>query len=122
KSQLLARHRKGTIWQVLFASSLLLAIVSLVALLYTITNDSFGYVVLVNEVDPERLVLGVIEEELLESSNTINSEDDDVLVDGIVSDVNGIGFFGNAYYQQNHDTLKLLAVDDVIPNMETAVS
>ena len=40
------------------------------------------------------------------------SEDDNVLVQGIASDVNALGFFGYAYYEENQDILKLVAVDD----------
>lgn len=51
------------------------------------------------------------------------SEDDNVLVQGIAGDMNAIGFFGLAYYEQNRDKLKLVGVDDgdgcVEPNTET---
>lgn len=39
------------------------------------------------------------------------SEDDNILVQGIASDVNALGFFGYAYYVQNKEKLKLVAVD-----------
>ena len=39
------------------------------------------------------------------------SEDDNVLVQGIANDPNGLGYFGYAYYTQNKDKLKLLGVD-----------
>ena len=41
-----------------------------------------------------------------------SSEDDNVLVQGIASDVLALGFFGVAYYEHNKDKLKLVAVDD----------
>jgi phosphate transport system substrate-binding protein len=53
------------------------------------------------------------------------SEDDNVLVQGIAGDEDALGFFGLAYYQENKDILKLLAVDNgdgngcVLPNTET---
>lgn len=51
------------------------------------------------------------------------SEDDNVLVQGISGDRNGLGFFGLAYYEENKDKLKLVAVrtDDgvVLPSAET---
>ncbi|MGE0587833.1 MAG: PstS family phosphate ABC transporter substrate-binding protein [Cyclobacteriaceae bacterium] len=51
------------------------------------------------------------------------SEDDNVLVQGISGDVNSIGFFGLAYYEENKDKLKLVGVDNgsgpVIPNTQT---
>ncbi|CAN5744949.1 hypothetical protein BH20CHL1_BH20CHL1_05720 [soil metagenome] len=40
------------------------------------------------------------------------SEDDNVLVQGIASDINSLGFFGYAYYVENPDLLKLVAIDD----------
>jgi phosphate transport system substrate-binding protein len=51
------------------------------------------------------------------------SEDDNVLVQGIATDKYGLGFFGLAYYEENQDKLKLVAVDGgdgpVFPNLET---
>jgi phosphate transport system substrate-binding protein len=51
------------------------------------------------------------------------SEDDNVLVQGVAGDKNALGFFGLAYYQENADKLKLVAVDNgngpVLPGMET---
>jgi phosphate transport system substrate-binding protein len=40
-----------------------------------------------------------------------SSEDDNVLVQGISSDPLALGFFGYAYYAENADRLKLVAVD-----------
>jgi phosphate transport system substrate-binding protein len=40
------------------------------------------------------------------------SEDDNVLVQGIANDVNALGFFGFAYYAENKDKLKAVAVDN----------
>jgi phosphate transport system substrate-binding protein len=51
------------------------------------------------------------------------SEDDNVLVQGIAGDRDAIGFFGFAYYAENKDRLKLVAVDagqgPVLPSHET---
>lgn len=56
------------------------------------------------------------------------SEDDNVLVQGIASDRLALGFFGLAYYEENQDKLKLVAIDDgnpdngegpILPNAET---
>ena len=41
----------------------------------------------------------------------IASEDDNVLVQGISGDKNGMGFFGYAYYIENAEKLKLVAID-----------
>ncbi|MFQ5950008.1 MAG: PstS family phosphate ABC transporter substrate-binding protein, partial [Nitrospiria bacterium] len=40
------------------------------------------------------------------------SEDDNVLVQGIATDLNALGFFGVAYYEYNKDRLKLVPIDD----------
>lgn len=48
-----------------------------------------------------------------------SSEDDNVLVQGVAGDKNGIGFFGFAYYEANKDKINLVAVDNVKPSLET---
>ncbi|HPQ07591.1 MAG TPA: PstS family phosphate ABC transporter substrate-binding protein [Bacteroidia bacterium] len=52
-----------------------------------------------------------------------SSEDDNVLVQGVSSDKNALGFFGFAYYEENKDKIKLVAVDNgngaVLPSVET---
>lgn len=40
------------------------------------------------------------------------SEDDNTLVQGVASDQNGLGFFGYAYYENNKDKVKLVAIDN----------
>ncbi|MEK7880727.1 MAG: PstS family phosphate ABC transporter substrate-binding protein [Deltaproteobacteria bacterium] len=40
------------------------------------------------------------------------SEDDNVLVQGIATDQNAIGYFGIAYYENNKGKLKLVPIDD----------
>jgi phosphate transport system substrate-binding protein len=54
------------------------------------------------------------------------SEDDNVLVQGISGDKNGLGFFGLAYYEENKEKLKLVGVEGpngvVIPSAETVKS
>ena len=54
------------------------------------------------------------------------SADDNVLVQGIAGDKGSLGYFGYAYYQENKDKLKLLAVDSgsgcVQPNLQTIPS
>lgn len=51
------------------------------------------------------------------------SEDDNVLVQGVSGDKFGLGFFGLAYYQENSDKLRMVAVDGgegcVEPTAET---
>lgn len=54
------------------------------------------------------------------------SEDDNVLVQGVAGDVNALGFFGLAYYEQNQEMLKALKVDGgdgpVFPSQENVLS
>ncbi len=51
------------------------------------------------------------------------SEDDNVLVQGIAGDEDALGYFGFAYYEQNTDKLKLVAIDSgsgcIAPSRET---
>ncbi len=52
------------------------------------------------------------------------SADDNVLVQGVAGDEGSIGYFGFAYFEENSDKLKALAVDDgesgcVMPTAET---
>ena len=51
------------------------------------------------------------------------SEDDNVLVQGIAGDRNALGYFGYAYYVENQDKLKLVAIDagqgTVLPSQQT---
>lgn len=64
-AQLARRQRAGAVWQILFQSSTLVAIVALSALLYNILNSSFGLVAIKNSVPPSSLAVdGVPYEEL----------------------------------------------------------
>jgi phosphate transport system substrate-binding protein len=51
------------------------------------------------------------------------SEDDNVIVQGVAADPNGLGFFGFAYYIENQDSLNLVEIDGgngcVAPSEET---
>ena len=56
------------------------------------------------------------------------SEDDNVLVQGITTDENALGYFGFAYYIENQDKLKVVPIDDgnedngqgaIAPSLET---
>jgi phosphate transport system substrate-binding protein len=60
-----------------------------------------------------------------------SSEDDNVLVQGVASDQNALGFFGLAYYVENKDKLKLIPIDDgkddngkgpIAPSQETVAN
>jgi phosphate transport system substrate-binding protein len=54
------------------------------------------------------------------------SADDNVLVQGIAGDQNSLGYFGYAYYVENQDKLKIVAIDGgegcVAPSVETVRS
>jgi len=53
------------------------------------------------------------------------SEDDNVLVQAVSNDVNALGYFGMAYYEENQDKLKAVAIDNgngaVLPSSETVI-
>ncbi len=50
------------------------------------------------------------------------SEDDNVLVQGVEGSPFAIGYFGFAYYQENKDKLKALAIEGVEPNEQTGTT
>jgi phosphate transport system substrate-binding protein len=55
------------------------------------------------------------------------SEDDNVLVQGVSRDVNALGFFGYAYYEENRDKLRAVAIVEkdgkpaVLPSMDSVL-
>jgi len=59
------------------------------------------------------------EEPILNASNLNLSEDDNVLVQGIIGSPYAIGFFGYAYYAENTDVLKVLSIEGVEPTQES---
>jgi phosphate transport system substrate-binding protein len=59
------------------------------------------------------------EEPILSASNTQLSEDDNVLVQGVLGSPYAIGFFGYAYYVENQDALTILDVDGVEATAES---
>lgn len=59
-------------------------------------------------------------EPILSAANLQLSEDDNVLVQGVLGSPYAIGFFGYAYYNENQGALKALAIDGVEPTKETA--
>ncbi|MGF1461402.1 MAG: PstS family phosphate ABC transporter substrate-binding protein [Leptolyngbyaceae cyanobacterium] len=44
-------------------------------------------------------------------SDFVASEDDDILAAGVAENPNALGYFGLAYYDENQDSLKALAID-----------
>ncbi len=55
----------------------------------------------------------------LNASNTQLSEDDNVLVQGVLGSPYAIGYFGYAYYQENASKMNILSIDDVTPDAVT---
>ncbi len=55
----------------------------------------------------------------LEAANLQQSEDDNILVQGVAGSPYAIGYFGYAYASENRDTVRLLAIEGVAPNFET---
>ena len=99
-----------------------MGVVILLVLLLSIIDDSFGYTAVVNQYDPEQLVTWVYEHEMLNAPNTTASEDDRELADGVAANPNAVGFFGYAYYLNQADELKAVAIDGVEPSQESVVS
>ncbi|MEM7760209.1 MAG: PstS family phosphate ABC transporter substrate-binding protein [Cyanobacteria bacterium P01_A01_bin.40] len=56
-------------------------------------------------------------------NDVTKSEDDNVLVQGVSQDPNALGYFGLAYYEQQANKMKAIAVDNgnggVLPSIET---
>ncbi len=115
------RKQTGSVWQLVFQVSLIVAILALTALLYNIINGAFGYVVVQNQVDPASLVITTDSNRMLNATNTVSSEDDNELVEGIEGNPNAIGFFGFAF-TENAEGIRPLSVDGVAPTAETAQS
>lgn len=59
---------------------------------------------------------------ILAAENTQLSEDDNILVQGVLGSPYAVGFFGYAYYAENADTLNVLSVDGVKPTQATVDS
>jgi phosphate transport system substrate-binding protein len=58
----------------------------------------------------------------LDAKNQQGSEDDNVLVQGVLGSPYALGYFGFAYYKNNEDKLNVLSVDGVAPSEATAES
>jgi phosphate transport system permease protein len=113
------RQRMGQIWKTLFLAATAIGIIVLLALLYNVINQSFGYVAYQNEVDPQTLILDYYKQQMLDALRKVTSEDDTELVEGLRNRPTAIGFFGHSYYAENADALKLLSIDGVKPSADT---
>lgn len=58
------------------------------------------------------------EEPMLSAAGIQLSEDDNVLVQGVTGSPYAVGYFGYAYYQENAEDLKVLAIEGVEPTAE----
>ena len=56
---------------------------------------------------------------ILGAANTQLSEDDNVLVQGVLGSPYAIGFFGYAYYAENADTMNILSIEGIEPTAES---
>lgn len=121
-AQVRQRNRRARTWMAVFQLALLVAIVALIALLYTIVNDSMGLVAVENAVDADQLMAQVQGERMLAAPNTIASEDDEVIAAAVAANPNAIGFFGFSYYANHTDTLNVLSVEGVAPDAVTVES
>jgi phosphate binding protein len=62
------------------------------------------------------------EEAILKAPNMQLSEDDNVLVEGVLGSPYAVGYFGYAYYKENAGALKALSLNGVAPTEATAES
>ena len=83
---------------------------------FTPGTDSGTYLFFIEE------VMGDDAESFLRAGNLQLSEDDYVLVQGVLGSPYAIGFFGYAYYQENADRLNVVAIEGVTPTAETVDS
>ncbi len=67
----------------------------------------------------------VVGKEKASRSDYTASEDDNILVQGVATNEGGLGYFGLAYYEQNKDRLKVVAIDNgngpVVPSSQTVI-
>jgi len=83
------------------------------------TYDFFIEVVLQPKYDKDA---AKAKEAFQKAANLQQSEDDNVLVQGVEGDKYGIGFFGFAYFKENESRLKAISLEGVAPSFETAES
>jgi phosphate transport system permease protein len=117
QAQIDQRHRRGLAWRLAFMGATMVGILTLVALLYNILNQTFGLAAVENRVDPEGLVRDYQTSLMLQAAQS-SSEDDSRLAAAVAADASGVGFFGHAYYQANADGLRALAIAGALPGDE----
>ncbi len=57
--------------------------------------------------------------DFLAAANLNQSEDDNVIVQGVEASPYAVGFFGYAYFEENASKLSALAIDGISPNFDT---
>ena len=57
----------------------------------------------------------IVGEEHSSRGDFTSSEDDNVLVQGVATDIGGLGFFGFAYYAENQERLRVVPIEDGDP-------
>ena len=55
--QVVTRQRRGRLWAIIFQAAVLSGIIALCALLFNVLNQSFGYVAIINRIDPAELAI-----------------------------------------------------------------
>jgi phosphate transport system permease protein len=108
------RHRRGLAWRLAFMAATMVGILTLVALLYNILNQTFGLVVVENRIDPVALVRDYQTSLIVQAAES-SSEDDSRLATAVAGDPNAAGFFGYAYFQANAAGLRALPVEGALP-------
>lgn len=116
------RKRTGSVWNGLFLLSTIIGVLVLVVLVVDVVDDAFGYIALQNRVDPEALVLNYYKQKMTTLPKTLASEDDAILAKGVAARPAAVGFFGNAYLEQNRETLRALPIDGVALSPETVAA
>jgi ABC-type phosphate transport system substrate-binding protein len=58
------------------------------------------------------LVLNYYKQKMTTLPKTLASEDDAILAKGVAARPAAVGFFGNAYLEQNRETLRALPIDE----------
>jgi phosphate transport system permease protein len=92
----------------------MVGILSLVALLYNILNQTFGLAAVENRVSPAALVREYEKGRLLAGAE-LSSEDDARLAQALAADPSGAGFFAHSAYWANRNELRLLTIDGTVP-------
>src|SRR5690606_9984654 len=100
--------------RLLFQFATIAGILTLLALLYNILNQTFGYAAVENEVDPATVVRDYEKGQML-SAAALSSEDDARLAAAVADDPLGVALFSYSAYLPHAGELRLLAIDGAQP-------